>query len=463
MRIQSRLNSASRAASVWLEGNRARSLDPKTFDDGRAEKRLGWAAAAAFFGVFFLWGAFAHLDAAATASGVIAVSGSRQAVQHKDGGNVAAIYVREGQHVRRGQLLIRLSGDETLALAQSLQSQVIDLQAQQARLIAERDGHDLEQPAEFAHFKGALAVEAEHALAQQRDELVTRARELSDQGTVLTQQASQARSRIGGLNGQISSNNQQDILINDQLVGLRSLASKGFASLNRVRDLERSAAALEGDTARLHASVAESGGQVRETEHQILALRSQRQQQVNEDLRTVNFSLDDLLPKLIAAQQTLGKTEIRAPVDGQVVGLQLFSPGAVVTPGQKLMDIVPAKANLVIDAKVSPTDADDMNVGQAAEVRVSAFHDRGLPVLHGTVTQVSADSFEDQRTGATYFTAEVTVPASEFRDLERQASGRERIKPGLPVEVIVPLRKRTLLQYLLEPLDQAFWRSMREH
>jgi HlyD family secretion protein len=447
-------------------GSLALAIDDGTttrIDNGLFEKRLGWCAIALFFGLFLFWSAFIRLDAAATASGVIAVSGSRQVIQHKDGGNVAAVYVKEGQHVQRGQLLIQLAGGDTEAVARSLEAQEIALQAQMARLAAERLGSDLIVPPEFSELRGDQAAEAQRALAMQRTELATRRRQLSDQRLVLRQQADQMGARIGGLQNQIKSNGIQGSLLDDQLTGLKDLSKKGFASVNRVRELERTAAALDGDTSRLSATVAETREQIGETQKQALSLESQRQQDISEELRTTSFTLNDLIPKLAAAKDAFNKTQIRAPVTGQVVGLQVFSVGSVITPGQKVLEIVPSKAILVIDAKVSPNDADDLYVGQKTEVRVTALHDRGLPVLVGTLSRLSADSFEDQRTGAQFFTAEVTVGEKEFSKLDQLGGGPERIKPGLPVEILVPLRKRTLLQYILEPLDQVLWRSMREH
>jgi HlyD family secretion protein len=432
-------------------------------DDGYWEKRIGWTAAILFFAALFLWGSLVRLDAAANASGVIAVSGSRQAVQHKDGGNVAAIFVKEGQSVKRGDLLIQLAGDDTQAVADSLQAQVIDLQAQRARLIAERDGGDMVMPAAFTQLKGDDAVQADHAFALQKNELATRRHQLVDQQLILHQQVGQLGARITGLRNQIKSNGVQSQLLGDQLKGMQELQRKGFASMNTVRDLQRSSAAIDGDTSRLAATVAETQEQVAENERQAHSLTSQRQQDVSEEMRTTEFSLSDLLPKLVAAKEAMQKTQIRAPVSGQVVGLQILSIGSVVTPGQKLLEIVPDKMGLVIEARVSPNDADDLHVGQKAEVRVTAFHDRGLPVINGTISRVSADSFEDQRTGAPYFTMQAVVGPDELAKLANASGNADRLKPGLPVEVLVPLRKRTLLQYIVEPLDQALWRSMREH
>jgi HlyD family secretion protein len=143
--------------------------------------------------------------------------------------------------------------------------------------------------------------------------------------------------------------------------------------------------------------------------------------------------------------------------------MTIFTVGGVVAPGQTLMEIVPTRAELIIKARVSPNDADDLIPGQETEVRIPAFHQRNMPIIHGRLTEVSADSFVDQKTGQRYFTAEVTVPPAEMTKILKSRGEEGGLKPGLPVEVIVPLKKRTALQYLFEPLQQTFWQSFREH
>ncbi len=146
-----------------------------------------------------------------------------------------------------------------------------------------------------------------------------------------------------------------------------------------------------------------------------------------------------------------------------MVGLSVFTVGGVIAPGQKILEVVPDNTPLIIEANVSPTDADDLYVGQKAEVKVTAFHERDLPVLKGEVTRISADSFSDEHTGQKYFTAEVTVPPTELKRIETARGNDRGMKAGLPVQVLVPLRNRTAFQNMIEPLTQAVWRSFREH
>jgi len=153
---------------------------------------------------------------------------------------------------------------------------------------------------------------------------------------------------------------------------------------------------------------------------------------------------------------------VRAPVSGTVVGLSVFTVGGVIGPGQRLMDIVPDDAALVIDARLSPNDADDVKVGREVEVKFPSLHDRSLPVLKGALTKLSADSLVDEKSGARYFQAEATVPESVLKKLKLAENGSFDLKPGLPAQVMIPLHKRTALQYMVQPLTDAIWRSFRE-
>lgn len=431
----------------------------------RRDIRMGWIVVFLFFGLFIGFAAFVRLDAAAYAEGTVKVSGSRQAVQHRDGGTVRALEVREGQHVERGQVLLQLAGAEVAANERALAAQVIGLQAEHSRLIAERTGTaGIARPATFAALTGADRQLADDSMKLQTIELATKRTALGSQKKVLGQQAAQLRERIAGVGQQMVENRKQNSLFNDQLKGVQTLADQGYASMNRVRELERARSSVSGDLANLSATGAAAREQIGETRMQALALDTQNLQQVSEDLRKNEAALNEALPKWQALRRQLADTQIRAPATGQVVGLTVFTVGGVIAPGQKLMEIVPDAAPLVIDAMISPTDADDLYVGQIAEIRFVSLHERNMPVFEGKVTRLSADSFTDDKTGIRYFTGEVTVPLSDIAMVKQIKGGTgEGIKAGLPVQVLVPLRKRTLLQYLVEPINQSLWRSGREH
>lgn len=443
----------------------APALVGRNFDSEGAERdlRLGWIAVILFFGLFLGWACIARLDAAATASGTVAVSGNRQTVQHRDGGTISTLRVEEGQHVRAEQVLIELAPAETLALEKSLSAQVMGLQAERARLMAERAGLPaVERPAEFTALAGNDLAEADKAMRLQQATLTARRAALANQKAVLGQQGAELGEKIGGLGRQIAASRDQDKLFGDELEGLKPLALEGYVSTNRVREMERQRAAMTGDIAGLAASQAAARQQIGETRVQALGLDAQHMQQIAQDLHATESSLAEALPKLEVAREQLDRMRIRAPVAGQVVGLQVFTVGGVIAPGQKLMDIVPDARPLVIETRLTPRDASDVHIGQAAEIKLTALHERDVPILTGTVSKLSADSFQDDKTGVRYFTAEVTVPRETLRRLAHTSGGAGALKAGFPVDVMIPLRARTMLSYLLEPLNQSLWRSLRE-
>jgi HlyD family secretion protein len=432
-------------------------------DDPKSDLRVGWLVVGVFFGFFLIWSLFAHLDEAAYAQGAIAVEGHRQTIQHREGGVVSAIFVKDGDIVRPGQVLISLAPAEVEMTARSLSSQVIGLQAQHARLEAERDGATTITPLpEFASLTGDDANEARRAMHLQTQELRTRSASLLAQRAVLHQRQAQLDQTITGYRNQIDSTDKQSHLIGDELNGTQSLAAQGYASQNRVRALQRQQAGLSGQRAEFSANIARSGAQINETQMQSLSLTAERAESVAKDLRDTEYQLNDLLPKLKQAKEQLAATQIRANVAGQIVALSVFTVGGVVSPGQKLMDIVPNKAPLIIDAQIGASDFDGLAIGQETEVKISSMHDRGMPIIKGHITNLSGDSLVDEKTGMRYYTMQVTVPTAEAQKLVRLRGADGGLRAGLPVQVIVPLRKRTAFQYLTEPLSQVFWTAFRE-
>lgn len=455
----------ARGSAVLVPAAAEREARAAAISDPGKEIRIGAIIAALFFVGFLGWAAFARLDAAAYAQGTLVVSGQRQSVQHRDGGVVGAIFVREGQRVRRGQLLIRLAAADVRAQERALTSQAIRLLAQRARLEAEQLGQGrVPAPAEFARVVTAQdRAEAAAALRLQQAELDARASVLAAQRGALGQRVAQSAEQGRGFDRQQASAAEQLRLINQQLDALRPVADRGFVSQTRIRELERARAALEGQRGQYAASVAESRESAGESRLQILEAERTYRERSASDLREVETSLGDVLPRLAAARDQLARTEIRAPATGSVVGLTVFTPGGVIAPGAKLMDIVPDHAPLLVEARVSPDDADDLHVGQRAMVRFGGLHERDLPNLEGRLTELSADRFVDERTGAAYFTAEVTVPYDQIEIIRRARGPGFNLRAGMPAEVLVPLRRRTALQYALDPLIGAFWHSFNEH
>jgi membrane fusion protein, type I secretion system len=278
---------------------------------------------------------------------------------------------------------------------------------------------------------------------------------------VLGQRAQQLVQQQSGYSKQREALVEQQRLIAEELDGLKSIAAKGFASMNRVRALERSQADLKGQEAQMVSEFARAGEGIGETRMQSLSVSRERLEQIENDLKDTQSKLSETLPKLVATREQLERSQVRAPATGQVVGLQIFTVGGVVAAGQKLMDIVPDGRELVIQSQLNPSDADDAYQGQTAQIRFASVHNRSLPLFSGTVRTVSADSFTDEKTGRSYFRVEIVVPEAELNRV-RSVLGNGELRPGLPVEAVLTVRKRTALEYLMEPLTGALWRSGHE-
>ena len=424
--------------------------------------RLGLMIAAIFFVGFLGWSAIARLDAAAIAPGKLVVSGQRQTVQHRDGGVVAEVLVKEGQHVRQGDVLVRLAAADVEAQERALAGQAISLLAQRARLQAEQAGHSsIVPPREFAALQGPYRADAERALQLQLTQMRTRMAVLSAQRGVLGQRTSQASSSGQGYSRQLASVEEQLRLIEDELASLKTVAEKGFVSRSRIRALERTKADLEGQRGQYAATVAQSGSQAGESRLQILEAQNNYYERIASELREVETSLADIMPKWDAARDQLARTQIRAPATGAVVGLTIFTPGGVIAAGQKLMDIVPDRAELKVEGSISPANADDVRPGQRAFVRFDTLHEKTLPPLKGVVTRFSADAITNERTGETFYTAEISIPPDELQQV-KEVRGTHTLRAGMPVSIQIPTRKRTALEYALEPLTGAVRRSLHE-
>ena len=436
----------------------------KVNDNPSREIMIGVGIAAAFFLGFLGWAAMTPLDAGAYASGVVAVSGNRQAVQHRDGGTVTAVYVVEGATVTKGQMLVEIGAGEIRANERGLAGQVLTLLAQRARLVAERDRQaSIVYPPEFVNLSAEDRIIALDVMNLQQLQFQARRDSILTQKGVLEQRILQLNEQIAGSDRQLIANREQQRLIGEETTGMKSLADQGYAPVNRVRALERNQAQLGGEGGAVVAQIARAREAIGEARLQSISLDRQVVEEVAGQLRDVQVQLDELQPKLTAIRDQLARATVRAPAGGKVVGLTTFTVGGVVSPGQVLMEVVPGDKALVIQAMINPNDADDLKIGQSTQIRFTALHDRSLPILRGVLTKISADSFTDEKSGQQFFRAEISVPEEEMTKIRKVRGPRTGIGPGLPVEVVVPLRKRNALQYLTEPLFQTFWKTGREH
>ena len=443
-------------SALWADINSGGAHSP------RLEIWLGSAIAGLFFVVFLGWAAFAPLDAAAITEGVVSVAGNRQAVQPRNGGVVTALNIVEGQTVKRDEVLLKIGTPDTDAVERSLAGEVISLLAQRARLRAESAGQvSFAAPPEFAALTGRDKTLADVAMAEQRHYATVRAQSNSAATSVLQQRLDQYRVQNEGLARQVGFNRKQQDLVGAELDGLKKLAVDGYVSTNRVRNTERVAAQLDGETSRNETEISRNISAMAEINSQILSTRKKVLETISDEMVATEARLVDRLPKWSAAKEIVVQSLVKAPASGRVVGLKIYTVGGVVSAGEHLMDIVPQDRGIVIDAMLNPTDAAEVQIGMPAMIRLSVFHDRKAPVLQAIVSDVSADSFVDEQSGVRFFSIEVRIPEAELLKISK-AKGHYDLRPGLNVEVVVPLRKRTALTYLTEPIGNAFSRVGRE-
>jgi HlyD family type I secretion membrane fusion protein len=396
------------------------------------------------------------IDSGALAPGLEQVENKRKTVQHLDGGIIRAIHVREGSVVKAGQSLITLDDTDARLNVSVYQSQSDALRAESAALEAQLLGRkDIDFPADLLERSSDPLVGS--ILRSQRAAFAARRDNVSGRKAQLGEQIGQISDEISGDSAGAIAREEQVKLLDGEIADLEQLFAKGFATKARLLALKRAAAQLRGERAALHADSAKL--RAKQSEVRILSLQADREAAADaaNALRTIQGQLAEVQDKLAAAQQRLARVEIRAPVNGTVVGMRPTTVGGVIRAGEPLMDVVPDAGRLVVVARVSPRDADKLQVGQSAEVRFDASGARNAPVVEGTLQKFSADALTDQQNGALYFEAEVAVSEAEKRGLPP-----ELLRPGVPATVLIKTGRRTMLGYLFAPILRARFNAMRE-
>ncbi|MCK6251042.1 HlyD family type I secretion periplasmic adaptor subunit [Pseudomonas fragi] len=414
-------------------------------DDTRYS-RLGWMLMLGGFLGFLGWAALAPLDKGVAVSGKVMVSGHRKVVQHPSGGIVERIDVRDGDKVAAGQVLIRLKETPLLGQAQSLRSQFYGSLASEARLNAERDGvASVSFPVELT----ALAVEPEVAsnLALQRQLFDSRRQALLLDQQGIDESIAGAEAQLRGVRDSQASKVLQRTALTEQLLGLRELAREGYIPRNRLLDSERVYAQVLGSISEDYGRIGQLQRQVLEMRLKIRQLAEEYQKEVRTQLADTRVRTEDLRNRLASAEFELANSQLRAPVAGIVVGLDVFTEGGVIKPGQALMEIVPQGEPLLVEARVPVELADKVHAGLPVELMFSAFSQSTTPRVAGEVTLVSADRQVDERTDEPYYTLRAQVSDAGMAQL----AGLQ-IRPGMPVEAFVRTGERSMLNYLFKPL-----------
>lgn len=407
-------------------------------------------------GGFVAWAVTAPLAEAVVAPGMIKVDSSRKQIQHLEGGIVKEILVRDGDRVQQGDVLVRLDETRAAASLAILRDGYDAAIAQEARLVAERDGSSqISFPQQLLERQEtptiAEIIKAQSALFEARKTA------LQGQVEILRQQIAHLREDISGLRAQRSAKTRQLDFVRDELGSMQELLKEGLTGKQRVLELEREAARLEGERGEHQSEIAAAETAISGKELEIYQVDKSFRESVVNELKQVQADIFDFRERLNAAQHVYGQTEVRSPVDGVVVGSGVHTIGGVVVPGETLLEIVPENDKLIVEARVNPKDIDSLRPGLPAGVKITAFNQRKTPELAGSLRYLSADALHDPQTGEVYFVARLEVPEEETRRL-----GDKRLHPGMMAEVFIRTGERTPAEYLLQPLHDSFRRAWLE-
>jgi len=402
------------------------------------------------------WAATTEFAGAVIASGQLVVNTNVKKVQHPTGGIVGELRVRDGYHVKGGDIVVRLDDTQTKANLLIVVKALDELAARQAREEAERDG------AETVDFPADLLARMDNpdvakAVNGERKQFEVRRAAREGQKGQLKERIAQLKEETAGYQAQIVSKDNQIAWIKKELVGVNDLWSKGLIPYTRVTALERERERLEGERGQLVASIAQAKGKVAEIELQILQVDQDMRSEVGKDLAEIRGKTAELVEKRVAAEDQLKRVDIRAPQDGMVHQLSVHTVGGVIGQGEVIMLIVPEADALDVEAKIQPQDIDQLRLGQPAVLRVSAFNQRTTPELNGSVSRISADVSEDQKTGARYYTVRISISEGELSRLKGL-----QLVPGMPVEAFVQTSPRTVISYLIRPFHDQLARTFRE-
>lgn len=424
--------------------------------DARPAVIVGYTVIFLFFGVIGTWAYYAPLASAVIASGTIVVESNRKTVQHYEGGIVREILVEESTSVLAGDVLVRLENIQAQASETVIGNQLYDNLSLESRLLAERD--KLEEIVFFEELLTQLHKPyIRTVIEDQKTQFIKRRSSLDGQVKILKARVSQYSDQISGLISQRAGMREQVKIYKQELIGLRELYEEGYYPRSRILAMEREIARLVGEIGKVTAEIAQSQGGESETRLRIEQLQQTFAEDVVAELRAVRTQISDLRERHVVAEDVLKRVDIVAPLAGIVQNLKIHTIGGVIRAGEALMEIVPSEDQLIVRAQVSPLDIDNVHVGLEAEIRLSAFSLRRIPTILGIVESVSPDQIFNELTRESYFLANVTVDISTLPD-----EIKDRITPGMPAEVVIATGERTVLDYLITPIEDVLVRSFRE-
>ncbi|WP_275791192.1 HlyD family type I secretion periplasmic adaptor subunit [Pararhizobium gei] len=404
------------------------------------------------------WAMTTELSSAIVAGGTVVVENNVKKIQHLTGGIVGEVLVKEGDSVSAGQVLIRLDGTTVRANLSIVQNTLAQLYARRARLLAEQTGaetfvipEDLGALTSGSSTPGTLLEKSERKL------FVSRKAGLTGMKSQLASRKGQLADETKGLTVQLEAIEDALTLIGEELAGLDKLYGQGLVSMQRLTELKRNRAQLEGERGARIASRAQAAGKSSEIDLQILQLDEDRRTEIAKELTDVEGKIAEYEDRRIAAQDQLKRLDITSPLDGRVYQLAVHTVNGVINAGEVLMLVVPGADGLTVEAKIATHDIDQVRLGQPVEVRFSAFNQRTTPIVEAEVATIAPDIVTDQRTGMTYYLLRI----KPMPDSLAQLTGLS-LYPGMPAEVFIKIADRTVISYLAKPLTEQLQHTFRE-
>ena len=426
--------------------------------DSRSYTRIGWLILLVGVIGFLIWASFAPLDKGVPMSGTVAKESNRKTVQHQTGGTIQEILVRDGDVVKEGQVLVRMNSITAKAGYDITEGQFLTARATEARLMAEQAGQKtIRFPEELT--KQSSNPRVAEMMMLQTQLLSSRQTSLQNELAGVDENIAGLKVQIQGLQESRDSKKAQVGFLKEQLDGMRDLAKEGYIARNRLLDLERTYAQLQGE-------ISEDIGNIGRAQRQVMEMTLRKSQRMQEYQKEVRTSLAETQKeaeaqgaRMSAQQFELSNVDVKAPVSGTVVGLAVFTNGGVVQPGFKMMDIVPTDDLLIVEGQLPVNLVDKIYDGLPTELIFSAFNTNRTPHIPGIVETVSADRSVDERSGVPYYHVRVKVSPEGAKMI---AQHKMAIRPGMPVDMFVKTGERTMMSYLLKPLMDRSRSSMSE-
>jgi len=409
--------------------------------------KISLTVLACTLGIFLLWAAFAPLNQGASAGGFVTVANYRKVIQHQYGGTIKDILVKEGEEVKKGQVLIKLEDSDIKARYAQIRGEFITALVIQARLNAERAFMSkIIYPEEVLKFKDE--PEIKRVIMAQEEFFRARRAKLDTDRRIIMESLSGFKHYAEQLSQQKLSYEKQLQIINGQLQSLKSLSEEGYYPRNRFLDLERAAEDLRGKIAETSANQLRAQATVQEYMMRMSAIERDYLRDVEAELADIEKKLPGLRDSYNAIRDMLDKTEIKSPEDGIAMGLRVHTIGGVISPGQQILEIVPKNAELIVEAKLSPTHIEDVKKGQSADLHFVALDPKKTPILEGNVVYVSPDILTDEATKTPYYLVRVEIKEDSMKKIKKL---NKEITPGMPVQVVIKTGSRTFLSYLFKP------------